>query len=159
MDTDMARLPRRPAPSRQIVVVPRTQDERPDVPLRAPSHFCIDCGQMHVRCFQCDLRLPIVSVRDGFHRGHCDTHGQVVFVCPAKPSLSSHESAALASQPLDLPKQLTYIPETEGGPLNIEHDHRMREYMRVGAACFLAGFVLCAVLMLGAQWLGRYIGG
>lgn len=147
-------------PSRQIVVVPRAKDQAPDVPLRLPNHFCADCGQQHVKCWQCDHRLPILRVQEGFHLGHCDTHGQIVFVCPCKPALTSDERAALASQPVDRPKQLTHIPEATGTPLDLQqHDRRMNQLMRVGMACVLVGFLIGLAVGLGSFLLGRFIGG
>lgn len=148
-----------PAQSRQIVIVPRAESDRPDVPTRIPTHYCMECGQHHVKCWQCDLRVPIHGTHDGYHFGHCDTHGQIVFICPAKPALTSNECAALGSQPADVPRRLTHIPETMGHPLDLAHDRRMREHIRVGAACLAIGFLLCAVLVVGAHFLGRIIGG
>jgi hypothetical protein len=150
--------------SRHIVVVPRSKEQTPDVPLRLPNHFCVECGQRFVKCWQCDTRVPILQVRDGFHLGRCDTHGQICFVCPCKQALTRDERTALASQPVDRPKQVTHIPESISTPMDLQRHHeRMNQHLRIGMICVLVGFLggMAFVLFVAAftRYGARLLGG
>lgn len=136
---------------RKFVLLPREARDIPDDPLRHPDHYCLDCGAMRIRCWQCEgtVRWPITQVRDGLHIGRCDEHGTLAMICPSKPALSNDERAALASQPVE-PARLSYRPPSPEAPLAtdevLEHE---RKRVRVAiAAGVMVGFVLGVLLTL-----------
>lgn len=132
---------------RRFVIVPRDPNERPDVPLRIPSHYCMDCGQRHVPCFECEpiTNAPMTGTQDGFHVGQCEQHGRVMIVCPrrglaniptekidADPANPRLIDIRPLSNPFQKPPERARTPD---GPLDPVHHQRMKE---CGAAVTIA---------------------
>jgi hypothetical protein len=81
-----------PPARREFVILPRDPSQKPDVPLKVPTHYCLDCGQTQVSCIDCvskpdnplQVTYPMTGTQDGFHLGRCDEHGQIAMVCPRR---------------------------------------------------------------------------
>jgi hypothetical protein len=99
---------------REFVILPRDPSQKPDVPLKVPTHYCLDCGQTQVSCIDCvskpdnplQVTYPMTGTQDGFHLGRCDEHGQIAMVCPRRgladvtppPSIAGNSDQAEARQ-------------------------------------------------------------
>lgn len=72
---------------RRIVVHQRTPADVPDAVMRAPKHFCIDCGQSLTACPQCHQPYQLLDAREGQHFAYCPSHGRFAVDCQAKKAI------------------------------------------------------------------------
>lgn len=139
---------------RRFVVVPRDPHERPDVPLRLPTHYCTDCGQRYVPCYACETLVgpgqlmngpqifPLVGVHNGLHLANCPDHGPVSIACPHR-SLTGPNVKALPTRRGDDPQARTWR-EVE------RRDERMRERAAITLGVligFVAGLLVMGVVL------------
>lgn len=165
MPTDLTPSSMRPK-RREFVIVPRNPADKPDVPLRLPSHYCVDCNQRYVPCYACETTagpglvyngpqlIPLSGVRDGLHLATCSEHGPISIACPHR-SIAHKPIRAVAW--IDPAARQPRQPQRPG-PLDPDRHELMRE--RTAAAIgLLLGFIggTCITLLVMAAYLRKLV--
>lgn len=139
---------------RRFIVHTARPEDRPQEPLRVPRHYCIDCGQHRVPCFECDVQhYRMTDARDGYHLSICEVHGPLAVICPKRavatvnaPQLAAPDSPGL------LPRFSGTVPAADG-PLDDRRHEEMQRCTKVGVVCLLVGFLLGIILTMATVFV------
>lgn len=156
-----------PPGRREFVILPRDPNQKPDVPLRVPTHYCLDCGQREVPCFECGGILhPLTATREGYHIARCDAHGGLAVVCPHRgladrtaPSIAGDSDAAPQISWRDLQYKQLHNALVRADAAMASQDLRTDPRVwRVATVALLVGVVLGLVLgtMLAAPLIVHF---